>query len=207
MAEWLDTVFMEFDAAVLGLVHALAEVAGFILTPFMWIISFTGEVGALTLAAGVILLFFKKTRKVGICMLLAVIIGALFTNVVLKNLVARDRPFEAWPLLFEWWQSMGAMEVSDRSFPSGHVTAATAGVVALIVASKKPAAWLGLLYIAAMMLSRMYFVVHYPTDVIAGLITGIVAGLLACWLVDFFWTSSQKRPKNEDSFLTKEQKG
>lgn len=195
IALWLDTTFTGFDALVLEVIHSLAQSAGVILTPLLWFISFTGETGALTLLAGVVLLFFKKTRKVGICMLVAVVIGALFTNVLLKNLVARDRPFESSLLFYEWWQTMGAMEVSDRSFPSGHTTAATAGAVALIIASKKPLAWLSLIYVGLMALSRMYFVVHYPTDIIAGLIIGTVAAMLACWLVNLLHKQIKKRQR------------
>lgn len=200
VANWLDSTFAAFDSSVLEAVHNLAvSTAETLLAPLMWIISFTGEVGALSLAVSILLIFFKKTRKVGVCMLVAIIIGALFTNVLLKNLVARDRPFEASPLFFEWWQSMGAMEVSDRSFPSGHVTAATAAVVALIISSKKAPSWLALIYVALMMLSRMYFVVHYPTDVLGGLIVGLIAASLSCWIVGYIFKKIRRRKRLLDS--------
>lgn len=184
MASWLDSVCAGFDFAVLSAVHDLAGVGGRALRVVMEFFSVTGEVGALVLVTALVLLLFKKTRKVGLCMIVAVIIGALFTNVFLKDFIARPRPFTSSEIYYEWWQAMGAYDVSDLSFPSGHVTAATAGAVALIVASKKRLAWLSLLYVALMALSRMYFVVHYPTDVLAGVLVGSIAACLACWLVN-----------------------
>ena len=64
------------------------------MTPIWKFITWLGDVGWFWIVLSVILLIPKKTRKVGITAILSLLIGALITNVALKNLVARTRPYE-----------------------------------------------------------------------------------------------------------------
>lgn len=192
-AEWLDTAFAGFDYAVFEALHQLAVTAGDFFTPLLWLVSLSGEKGALILIAAVVLLLFKHTRKVGLCLFFAVAIGAAITNLGLKELVARPRPFDSSALYYEWWQAVGSQDETDLAFPSGHVTAATAAAVALILSVNKPAAWLALLYPVAMAASRMYFIVHYATDVVGGIIVGTIAAFLAYWLITRLMAYAHKR--------------
>lgn len=193
-ASWLNSTFAGIDHALLQALHDLALWGGEVLTPFLTFISLLGENGYLSLALGVILLVFRKTRKIGFCVLFAVVIGALLTNGILKNLIARPRLFDTSPEYFAWWEFVGSVPESSHSFPSGHVTAATASMVALIIASKKRVAWFGLLYIVLMALSRMYLMVHYFTDVFGALIVGTLAAFCACWLANKFFDYAKKKP-------------
>ena len=114
-------------------------------------------------------------------MMLAVGFGAIITNLSVKEIVARPRPFQSGVAEFyEWWQYVGAHSVSEYSFPSGHVTAAMASAVALCLGKRRWWVFLASVsYVALMMASRNYLMVHYPTDVIGGLFTGAVGGILA----------------------------
>lgn len=185
IATWLNTVCSGFDYAIFNIMHEIAVFAGGIMTPLFSLISFIGEKGILVFMMALVLIFFRKTRKAGICVFVAVCIGALFTNIILKDLIARPRPFEELSIYYSWWQFVGSPEESGYSFPSGHVTAAMAGTLALAISLKKPAAWLAILYVAMMALSRVYLVVHYPTDVIAAIFIGALAAILAFLLVDY----------------------
>ena len=187
-AGWLNDVFAPFDLAALGALHALAEGAGFALTPLFEAVSFVGEKGACFFALALVLVLFKRTRKAGVCVFVALCLGALASNVVLKDLVARPRPFESSALYLDWWRFAGAAPEDGFSFPSGHMTAASAATVALMLASRSPKAVLaGTLVIAAMGAARCYLVAHYPSDVLAALLVGSAAAAAAYLLVDAAW--------------------
>ena len=85
------------------------------LTPFWKVITFLGNAGWFWIVLAVALLVPKKTRRTGIAALLSLAVGFLITNVLLKNIVARPRPFDAYteiiPLI---------TRPTDFSFPSGH---------------------------------------------------------------------------------------
>ena len=89
-----------------------------ILTPVMKMITFLGNGGWFWILCAVILLVSPKTRKVGCAASLSIIFGALVTNVLLKNLVARVRPFAVIDALTPL-----IAKPTDFSFPSGHTTA------------------------------------------------------------------------------------
>ena len=134
IAQWLNTAFAGYDYAILQALHNLAEAAGGFFTPLCRAITLLGEKGILFLVLGIVLMLFPKTRKAGICMFGAVCCGALITNFWLKDFVARPRPLTVEPFR-TWWQAAGAYAESEYSFPSGHVTAAMAGVTALVLLS------------------------------------------------------------------------
>lgn len=126
-AQWLDTAFAGFDGAFLGMYHDLAEAAGLFATPFLKLFSWAGEDGIFLIILSVVLLIFKKTRKSGFAMLVALLIGDILCNEVIKDIVQRARPFHHTGTdFYEWWQYVGAMEVGRFSFPSGHTTCAMA---------------------------------------------------------------------------------
>ncbi len=193
-AQWLNTVFADFDYAILRFYHLLAELAGAFFTPAAEFFGFIGDGSKFCFIIAAIFLLFAKTRKSGICMALSVGIGALFTNVTIKNLVARPRPYTAGSSEFvSWWQFVGEHTHSEYSFPSGHTTAAMAAMMAmclcLCLENKKlrlisvPAA----LYVITMGASRNYLMVHYPSDIIGGIVVGAVAATAAYLLTSFLF--------------------
>jgi len=76
------------DNAVLSFWHSVALSCGSFFTPFMEFVSVFGKGGIFPICLCVFLMLFKDTRKVGVAGLLAVGVGALFTNVILKPLIA-----------------------------------------------------------------------------------------------------------------------
>lgn len=137
-------------------------------------ITMLGDSGWFWIALSLLLMVPRQTRWIGITSLAAIVIGALITNVTLKNLVARTRPYEVvegLALLIE--------KQRDYSFPSGHTCAsfAAAGVYWRMLPKKFG---IPLVILAAMIaFSRLYVGVHYPTDVLAGLLIGLFAAWAA----------------------------
>lgn len=194
VALWLNNTFVSVDLAILQFWHDMAEIGGFILTPFFYLVSFTGEKGFFALALGFILLLFRRTRKAGICVLLAVALGALFTNLILKDIIARPRPYaDVTAVFYSWWQFVGSPIESDLSFPSGHTTAAMAAMTVIFLLGNKKISWLAFLYVIFMGTSRNYLMVHYPSDVFAGIIVGGVAALLAYGIVRGVFSYAEKK--------------
>lgn len=143
------------------------------LTPAVRIYTQLGNMGLLWIVLSLGMLLFKKTRKAGFVSLLAMSLGLLCTNVVLKHLVARPRPW----LTVEGLVHL-VIENDPNSFPSGHTCAAFAAAGAWVRAL--PKRWMGVagIVMAALMgLSRLYVGVHFPSDVLAGM----VIGLLCAW--------------------------
>lgn len=201
-ALWLNTVFAGFDQSVTAAVHQLYEVAGGVLTPFMELISFLGKDGIILVLLSLLLMLPKKTRRFGTAMLFGVAIGALFTNLFLKIVVARPRPYaDENGFFYPLWQVMGQHTESDKSFPSGHTTAAFATMVPVFLVGNKKISWTALIFAFLMGVSRIYLVVHYPSDVLGGLIVGVIAGILGTLL-------SRKLPQRYyEAELRKRQKG
>ncbi len=184
MATWLDTTFASFDAAVSGFAHRLAEGTGGALNTPMELISLLAWKGLCMLLLGLILCLFAKTRKTGATAFLAVCFGALITNIILKDLVARLRPFETSETYRAWWEYAGAVFEDEFSFPSGHTTSTAAAMTGLFLASdKKKYVWPALLLIPVIGFSRVYLTVHYPTDVIGGIAVGLCSAVAAYFAV------------------------
>lgn len=161
------------------------------MTPFWKFITSLGDSGWFWLVLSVLLLIPKKTRKIGITAILAIAIGALITNVTLKNLVARIRPYEVvdgLKLIIE--------RQHDFSFPSGHTCASFAA--ALVYYRMTPGRWgIPAVILASLIaFSRLYVGVHYPTDVLAGLVIGAFAAWAAMRLMNYLNDKYRKKRKN-----------
>ena len=158
------------------------------LTPIMVFISTLSNGGRIWVIFTLLLLCFKKTRRAGLCSLIALIFMFVFNNLLIKNLVGRTRPYEMIDSLV-----LLVKEQKDFSFPSGHTASAFASAVAVYKDMPK-AAGIGLLIFAAITAySRLYVSVHYPTDVLGGLIIGICCGLIGRWLGEKIWDAVQKK--------------
>lgn len=197
MAEWLDTVFYRFDHAILKAIHDFAVATGSFFTPFMYFISFFADGAVCMFLLGVILMCFQKSRKAGLCVFLSVCVGAVFTNLILKEAVARARPYaDEAGAFFAWWQYVGASTESDLSFPSGHTTATAAAMTGLFLSTPKKYSFPALFFIPLMGLSRMYLVVHYPTDVLGGIVCGVAGAVTAYFLTRLIWNTLGRHEEN-----------
>ena len=184
LAQGLTDVFYDMDFAILGFYHRLAEsAAGPVLSPILNVITFTAWKGIPLILLSIVLMCFRKTRRAGITALMAIAIGALFTNLIIKNAVARPRPYNFDSTLRTWWIYAGSHMESDLSFPSGHMTCACAFTTGFVLSRGKKWLPLGIIYVILMGVSRNFLIVHYPSDVIGGFIFGTCAGIIAFFIV------------------------
>ncbi len=181
-AQWLNQFFLGYDSAILGVLHSLAESAGTVLTPLMKLITLLGEKGLVFFILALVFACFARTRDLGVCIFGAVCCGALITNIILKDNIARPRPFETVEQFRQWWQFVGSPAEDGFSFPSGHVTAAAAGMTAISLMKGKKFVLPSVLVVLLMAISRNYLMAHYPSDVLVAAIIGLASGFIA-WLI------------------------
>lgn len=192
MVKFLNTAFAGFDGAIFSFTNKIAIGAGGFFTPLCKIITLLGEKGIIFFAAAVILMLFSKTRKLGICMFGAVACGALITNFILKDTIARLRPFESNSVYANYWVAVGKPAEDGYSFPSGHMTAISAASVALFILCNKKWSWAGFVGVLFMGFSRIYLIAHYPTDVLAGIIVGAISGVIAYFITKLIYYFLEK---------------
>lgn len=172
--------FNEVDLFFAEIMHKVQVGAGVFMTPFLKIVSLLGNGGAVFLVTAFILLFFKNTRKTGVAVFIALLVGLLLTNVLLKNIVARDRPFaDISSIYYEYWVSSGSLSANGYSFPSGHTTAATAFAIVLFLFGNKKFSWMLFIIPILMGMSRVYFSVHFATDIFGGIVVGVISAIIA----------------------------
>lgn len=153
--DWIQTLHMPF------------------LDKIMVFITRLGDAGIIWIVLSIVLLLIPKTRKSGAVMVAALVVDVLLCNIVLKNLVARTRPYDVNTgvhLLVE--------KLHDYSFPSGHTAASFASVTALYLAGEKKLWKFALVLACLIAISRLYLYVHYPTDVLGGILFGVISGYL-----------------------------
>lgn len=141
-------------------------------------ITFLGNAGIFWIILTAVLLCFKKTRRAAICSALALIGSLILNNMILKPIINRTRPYEVIEGLI-----LIGKKATDGSFPSGHTAASIASAVAMCRYLKKR--WSVPLIILALMISfsRLYIGIHYPSDVLVGLLDGILLAVIA-WVIE-----------------------
>ncbi|MDO4438268.1 MAG: phosphatase PAP2 family protein [Eubacteriales bacterium] len=144
------------------------------LTAFFKFITSLGNAGWFWIALALVLLIFKKTRRTGTGTLLSLGTGFIITNLFLKNIVRRTRPYDAYSFIVPLIE-----HPSDFSFPSGHTCASFAAAFVLYRAFPKKYSWLFLLLAVLIAFSRLYLGVHYPSDVLAGFVIGAFSACLS----------------------------
>lgn len=129
----------------------------------------------------------KKTRKYGIAMAVAFLVAFLLVNVLVKPGVGRLRPYVTlkntpfWDTYQEHWVRAGSHLEDDLSFPSGHTSlnfATFTALAAVLLKEKKKWAWALMLIPVIVGITRILRCVHYPSDVVGGMIFGIIAGVV-----------------------------
>lgn len=142
------------------------------LDEIMLFLSFLGDKGGFWILLTMTFLLRKSTRTVGLVMMAALVIDVIMCNGILKPLIARPRPCSFVDI------ALLVPRPSDLSFPSGHTAASFAAAMALYFMQSrlaKPA----LLLAALIAFSRLYLYVHFPTDIVGGVMVGILAAFLA----------------------------
>lgn len=144
------------------------------LTPFWRGITTLGNAGIVWIILSVALIIPKKTRRLGITCGLALLFSLLFNNIIIKNLVARPRPFVSIPDLVLLVKKPG-----EFSFPSGHTASSFAAATVMVCRCKKSVGIAALVLATMIAFSRLYLGCHYPLDVLGGLVLGVICGALA----------------------------
>ena len=137
-----------------------------------------GNSGMVWIVIALFLLIQKKTRKIGIMCILGLVLSVLINNEILKNIVCRPRPFNA----IHGLTSLAFPK--DFSFPSGHTGSSFAAAIVIFRNLPKKLGIPSLVLAFMIAVSRLYIGVHYPTDVICGVITGAVCAFLAEFIVN-----------------------
>ena len=148
------------------------------LDTFMTSVTKLGDAGIAWIILTIILLLIPKTRKSGAYMAVALIADLIICNVILKPIVARIRPYSINQTV-----QLLVTPLKDYSFPSGHTAASFASVSALYFAGRKRMAAGAFVLSVLIAFSRMYLYVHYPTDVLGGLIIGLLCGWIADMII------------------------
>ena len=136
-----------------------------------------GNAGIFWVVATLLMLLLCKDKKAGITSALALVLSVLIGNLILKNLVARDRPCWIDPSV-----EMLIKIPKDFSFPSGHSSGSFAGAVAIVQYYRKPGI-AAIVLAACIAISRLYLFVHFPTDVLVGTLLGITEAIVAGMIV------------------------
>ena len=148
-------------------------------------ITHLGDSGIFWILTGLALFCFKKTRRMGFCVLLSLAGGLLIGNIFLKNLVARDRPCWIDPTI-----QLLVASPKDFSFPSGHTMASFEAAVSIFLYNRR---WGAASIVLAVLISisRLYLIVHFPSDVLTGLVLGTVIAVAVHKIVE--WSVRQKK--------------
>lgn len=170
-------VIEQLDTSILLWIETLARNP--ILDSFFLRFTALGNAGLVWIVVSLLMLCWTRTRKIGFWALVSMALGLLVTNVTIKPLVARTRPWVAI-------ENLGNLvESSDpNSFPSGHTCAAFAAGVSWMIHSNKT--WVKTVCLGQAVLmgySRLHVGVHYPTDVLVGAAIGSGCGWLA-WKIE-----------------------
>ena len=151
-----------------------------VLDKFMTSVTKLGNAGIFWIILTVLFLLIPKMRKTGVVMAAALIIDLLLCNVLLKNLVARTRPYDVNTGI-----QLLVAKLRDYSFPSGHTAASFASVTALYLSGERRIWIIALVISCLIAVSRLYLYVHYPTDVLGGIIFGCLSGWIGYHIIKF----------------------
>lgn len=178
------TVIQQIDWIILDLIK------NYFHNPFldkvMILITSLGNIGFIWVLIASILLMNSKYRKIGLMIICALVLSLILGDGILKHLLKRPRPFIADPGI-----SLIIAKPLSYSFPSGHAASAFAAAGILVRTIKKYKTYMIVLaFLIAF--SRVYLLVHYPTDVIGGIVLGLICSQIVLYF--FAIPDSHKGP-------------
>lgn len=163
--QYIDTIILLFIQE-----HMRADV----MHGFWRAVTSLGNVGWFWIFTSILLMVNKKTRRAGAAAFCSIALGALITNLALKNLVDRTRPYEAVAAVIPL-----IPYPVDSSFPSGHTCASFAAALIYIRMLPRQVGITAVVLASLIAFSRLYLGVHYPSDVLGGFAVACVVS----WVV------------------------
>lgn len=169
-----------------GILDFLQTLHNDVLDFIMSVFTHAGDNGYVWIGICILLLCIPKTRKIGIYLAITLIVEVVLNDGIIKGIIARERPF---------LQRTGIETIikqpSGYSFPSGHSASSFAAATAIFLHNKRLG--IGAYVLAAFIaFSRLYFYVHFPTDVICGSLFGILIGFTVNKLLKFIEKKMKK---------------
>lgn len=171
----------------LSILHYIQTLHNSVLDKIMVFVSTISNHGDIWILAAAIMLCFKKGRKCGIATSISLLMALLIGNVFLKNFISRDRP--------SWIDNSVILLISnptDFSFPSGHTFSSFAAAVTIFIFHRKPGIPAVILAFT-IAFSRLYLFVHYPSDVLAGMILGTITAVISYRLVNYIYVNEESK--------------
>lgn len=172
--EWI----LNIDNSILDFIQN--NLRSSILDKIMILITSLGNAGIIWILIALLFISIRKYRKYGYIILGSLALCLILGNITLKNLVGRIRPFNAN-------EKLNLLIISapqDFSFPSGHTMCSFAAATVIYNMNKK-AGVLAIILSILIGFSRLYLYVHYPSDVLVGMIIGILLGYISIMLYKY----------------------
>lgn len=160
-------------------------------------VTFLGSGGAIWIVAAVIMLCFKKSRKYGVMLGFALLAGWLLSTNLLKDIVGRARPFNTEGALLTADKLLIGIPHGIYSFPSGHTVSSFSAAAVIYMYNRRYGA---AAYILASLIgfSRLYLYVHFPGDVAAGAVLGILIAVFSKYVVNKIWEKRNERKLSDN---------
>ncbi len=175
---------LQIDNAILAFIQTYLRSSFFdILMP---IITHLGDYGLLWIVLALVLILSKRYQKAGLMLAFALFLCLLIGNLALKPFFARPRPFLLDPSIL-----LLIPAPTDFSFPSGHSMSAFAAVT--VLQSLHPRWRLAFILAALISFSRLYLLVHYPSDVLIGTLIGIIIGIFTLFIGKYLLKSKNEQ--------------
>ena len=185
----LDHLFIEF-------MHSLCVKFGFILTPLMRLVSILGEKAWPCVIISFIMALHKKRRWVAFTAILSMFLGYILADLLLKPMFMRMRPYTVSNLFQDYWALAGSYKETGYSMPSGHTIGFASFFISLYITipktERKMIKNIGTICVVLMIISRCYFMHHYLTDCIVGIVVALITSYTSKVIVRFIFNICKK---------------
>ncbi|WP_180339376.1 phosphatase PAP2 family protein [Peptoniphilus catoniae] len=163
------------------ILDTIAKSTNIVFNNFAIALHLLGTAGIAFVVLGLILIIKKETRPMGFHIILSLILCLVFGNIILKPSLARTRPFIKYkkPILIS--------PPKDYSFPSGHTYASFATAFSIRSYNKSFSNFM-LILASLFAFSRLYLYVHYPTDILGGIVLGYICSKLSEKIIKKFFS-------------------
>lgn len=179
-----DETMLNIEFAILDFIQKYMAFP--IMDKIMTFITTLGNAGALWIIVALLMICSKKYRRTGFILAVGLIGSLIVGNIILKPAVGRLRPFQ----VKEGVELLIAAP-KDFSFPSGHTLASAISATVLLLRERR-LGYISLVLAVLISFSRLYLYVHFPSDVLAGVVLGIIIGFASVRSVDYLTRKSAK---------------